>query len=703
MPDAWEDETGLLDPGRARALLERYGIALPLQQVVDAGAEPGALAVAARAIGFPLVLKAIAPSLVHKSDAGGVRLGLESVAAVAQAAATMRAEIPGLAGYLLQEQVAPGVELIVGCRRDETFGPVVLVGLGGVWVEVLQDVALRLAPVGVADARAMLDELRGAAVLHGLRGRPPVDRDALADIIVRVSRLAREQPEVRELDLNPVIAGPDGVLAVDARVVWGDAAAAQPPAAAGSAARRAVAVRRLLAPRSIAVVGASSDGAKPGGRLFRYLLKHGYPGRLYAVNPGAGEVLGHPAFPSVRELPETPDLACVMVPAASAPGVVAECGRRSIPAAVVYAAGFGEMSGGRPLQDELQAAARATGIHLCGPNTTGVVNVAAATCAAFGMAFEVERMPRGEIAFLTQSGALGGSLLSRTWADGIGFSHWVCAGNEADLTISDYLDALVDDPDARVIAIFMETLRDPTAFLTAARRARALGKPIVVYKTGESEVGRRAVQSHTGALAGDNRVYDAAFRACGIARVDNLQALVDAAVALAWQPLPRGRRVGVISASGGACSVIADECARHGLELPPLPAGTVERITEIVPPFGVSQNPVDVTIEITRNPGMIGQVAEIMLAEQSIDALVVLMTTNADPPALEVARGIVRAAGGSDKPVLLARVGAEFLAPASIACYRDARIPLVPMPDRVVRALRAMVDVAEASDPFPPS
>jgi acyl-CoA synthetase (NDP forming) len=313
------------------------------------------------------------------------------------------------------------------------------------------------------------------------------------------------------------------------------------------------------------------------------------------------------------------------------------------------------------------------------------------------MAFEVERMRPGEIAFLTQSGALGGSLLSRTWADGIGFSHWICAGNEADLTLSDYLDALVDDPDARVIAIFMETLRDPVAFLAAARRARQLGKPIVVYKTGESEVGRRAVRSHTGSLAGDNRVYAAAFRACGIARVDNLQALVDAAVALAWQPLPRGRRVGVISASGGACSVIADECARHGLELPLLPAGTVARIAQIVPPFGVSQNPVDVTIEITRNPGMIGQVAEIMLAEQTVDALVVLMTTNADPPALEVARGVARAAGGSDKPVLLARVGAEFLAPASIAYYRDARIPLVPMPDRVVRALRAMVDVSEGS------
>jgi acyl-CoA synthetase (NDP forming) len=555
----------------------------------------------------------------------------------------------------------------------------------------LQDVAVRLAPVTPGEARAMLGELRGAALLTGLRGQPAIDLDALVDLIVRVSHLAQDQPHLSELDLNPVIAGPTGLVAVDARVLWETSAGSQPGKQVVRDTRAAV--KRILDPASIAVVGASSNATKPGGRLFHYLLKHGYKGSLVAVNPGAHEIMGRPSYPSLAHLPEVPDLVCIMVPAEAAADVLTSVRSAGRSSAIVYTAGFGETgTEGQRRQDQLVEAARQAGVRFCGPNTAGVVNANAALCAAFGMAFEVERMPQGNIAFLTQSGALGGSLLSRAWATGIGFSHWVCTGNEADLTLSDYLQYLVDDHDASVIAIFMESMRDPAGFMDAARRARLLGKPIVVYKTGTSDVGQRAVQSHTGSLAGDDRIYDAAFRATGVARVHDLQALVDASIALAWQPRPRGRRVGVISASGGACSVIADECARHGLEIPLLEPATVARIAGIIPPFGTSQNPVDVTVEVTRNPEMIGQVTEILLAEATIDAVVVLLTTNADPPALAVAQAVAQAVAGTDKPVLVTRVGAEFLAPASVAFYREARMPLFSMPDRAVKALRAMVD-----------
>ena len=459
------------------------------------------------------------------------------------------------------------------------------------------------------------------------------------------------------------------------------------------ASRTVGAVGRMLSPRSIVVVGASETPGSQGGRLFRYLIKHGFPGPLYAVNPRASEVMGRPCFPSVADLPETPDLACIMVPSGAVLDVVAECGRKGIGAAVVYTAGFAETGEqGQQEQAALVETARGYGVRLCGPNTAGLVNAGTATCAAFGMAFEVERMPPGSIAFLTQSGALGSSLLSRSWAQGIGFSHWICAGNEADLTLGEYLLYLADDPATRVIAIFMESVRDPAAFLEACRRARANGKPIVVYKTGASAVGQRAVRSHTAALAGDDRVYAAVFRRYGVVRVHDLQALIDAAVALSWQPPPRGNRVAVISASGGACSVIADECARYGLELPLLPARTVEEIARIIPPFGVAQNPIDVTMQITANPGMIGQAAELLLREDDVDALIVMLTTNAGAAALEVAKGVVGAARGSDKPVLVARVGAEFLAPESVAYYQEQQIPLFPMPDRVVKALKALVD-----------
>jgi acyl-CoA synthetase (NDP forming) len=675
----------LLDTATVHDLLCRYRIPTVPQRIVTTA---DAAEKAAEEIGFPVALKAVAPDLAHKSDAGGVHLHLRTPQAVMDAAREMAGRIPPLTGFLVQSMAAPGLELIVGARRDPVFGPVVLVGLGGVWVEALGDVALRLAPVDRTEAEAMLAELRGARLLDGFRGALPVDRGALAEIIVAVSRLIVAEPDVVELDLNPVIARADGALVVDARMLRGTI-----PSAPASVSASTEAVRRVLNPRSIVVVGASTSRAKQGGRLFHYLIKHGFPGPLYAVNPNATEVMGKPSFPSVAALPETPDLACIMVPADAVPGVLEECGAKGIRSVVIYTAGFAETGAtGRASQERLLAIAQSHGMRLCGPNTAGVVNVQAQTCAAFGMAFEAERMPPGEIAFLTQSGALGSSLLSRAWAEGIGFSHWICTGNEADLTLSDYLDALVDDPATRVIAVFMETVRDPARFVAACKRAREKRKPVVVYKTGVSAVGQRAVQSHTASLAGDDAVYAAVFRATGVVRVHDLQGLVDAAVALAWQPLPRGNRLAVISASGGACSVIADECARHGLILPLLPETTERRVRDLIPAFGASQNPIDVTMEITVNPAMVGNVAEVVLAEECIDALVVLMTTNADPPALEVTRGVVRAAAASDKPVIVARVGAEFLAPDSVAYYRSSRIPLFPMPDRAVRALKAMVD-----------
>ncbi|HET9017504.1 MAG TPA: acetate--CoA ligase family protein [Thermomicrobiaceae bacterium] len=678
-------EPAMLDPAAATELLRGYGIVALPERVVQTAAEAG---VAAAELGFPVALKAMAPGLVHKSDVGAVRLGLTHGAEVEAVAAEMAGRIPDLSGFLVQSMAPAGLELFVGARRDPTFGPLVLAGLGGIWIEALGDVVARLAPVDRAEALAMLAELRGSRILDGYRGAPPVDREALADVVVAVGRLMQERPDLVEVDLNPTLAGPAGAVVVDASLLVGPTPAPQPRPASSTEA-----IRRLLNPASIVVVGASPTRAKQGGRLFHYLLKHGFSGPLYAVNPHATEVMGRPCYPSVSDLPEAPDLACIMVPGEAVPGVLEECGAKGIRSAVIYTAGFAEVGDeGRARQDELLAIVRRHDMRLCGPNTSGVVNAAASTCAAFGMAFEVERMPAGEIAFLTQSGALGSSLLSRSWEQGIGFSHWVCAGNEADLTVSDYLMALVEEPAARVVAVFMESLRDPDGFADGCRRARALGKPVVVYKTGASEAGRRAVLSHTASLAGDDAAYDAFFRAHGVVRVHDLQGLVDAAQTLAWQPAPRGPRIGVVSASGGACSVVADECARHGLTLPPLSVEAERRIRAIIPPFGVSRNPVDVTMQITVDPGMVGAIVEVMLAEEAIDALLVLMTTNADPPALEVARGVARAAAGATKPVIVTRVGADFLAPQSVPFYRASRLPLFPMPDRAVRALRAMVD-----------
>jgi acyl-CoA synthetase (NDP forming) len=315
------------------------------------------------------------------------------------------------------------------------------------------------------------------------------------------------------------------------------------------------------------------------------------------------------------------------------------------------------------------------------------------------MAFGAPDPPRGGIGFVTQSGALGSALMSRCWEDGIGFATWVCAGTEMDLTVADYLIALVDDPTVAVIAMFLEAVRDPARFRESCAHARAAGKPVVVFKTGYSAEGQRAVQSHTAAIAGDAIVYDAALRQFGVVQARTLQGLVDTAAALAWQPPPRGRRMGVVSASGGACSVIADLAHDAGLEVPRLSDSDRAQVGAIVPAYASSENPIDVTMEITTRPTMVAEVAEVLVASPTVDALVVLLTTNADPPATVVAEGVARVSATSDKPILVVRVGADFLAPRALEVYRQSHIPVFPMPERAIAALRGMWDWHRAQTP----
>lgn len=677
------------------ALLNEYGIPAPRQRFAATADEAAAIQAE---YGVPVALKVVADGVVHKSDISGVKLNLAGCEAVKQAFAELQDALATHApeavfrGALVQEMAAPGQEVIVGIKRDPVFGPAVVVGLGGVWVELVRDSALRLTPITEEKARQMIAELRAAPLLTGYRGRPPADVDALVDILVKVGRLAVERPEIEEMDLNPVVVAPKGggAVAVDARIL-----VSPRPAAAAEVRDLSSPVRQLMNPRSIAVVGASANRKKSGGRLLHYLRKHGYEGRIYPVNPKETEIGGLTCYPSIGALPEAVDLACIMIPDKAVPDAIAECGAKGIRTAIVYTSGFSETGAeGKARQEEMMANARRYGVHICGPNTVGTVNSIARTTTAFGMAFEAETVPTGDISFVTQSGALGGSLLSRMWAQGIGFARWICTGNEADLTLADYLLYLADDPATKVIALFLESIRDPATFRLACERARANGKAIVAYKTGISEVGHRAVASHTGSLAGDDAVYEAFFRECGVVRVPDLQALADAAVVLSWQPLPAGRRVAVVSTSGGACSVIADECEKYGIEIPLLREETRAKIDQIIPPFGASQNPVDITMQVTVNPEMFGSVLDSLLEEPQIDVLLMMLTTNADPPAVEVAKGIVRAARKVSKPVVVARTGAEFLAPQSLAYYQEHRIPVFPMPDRAVKALKAAIDAS---------
>jgi acyl-CoA synthetase (NDP forming) len=453
----------------------------------------------------------------------------------------------------------------------------------------------------------------------------------------------------------------------------------------------------LFRARSIAVVGASegltSTGApKMGTAALRHLLEHRYGGRIFPVNRRGGRLMGLEVCTSVRALPVPVDLALVLVPAAACLATIDDCVAAGVKSAVVFASGFAE-AGEHGLQAELVRRARAGGMRLVGPNTAGIVNVGDDMVASISMACEIKPFRKGPIAFVTQSGALGGSMLARGMDDGIGFHSWVSTGNEADIELSEYVDYLLDQPEVRVIALFVEGVRDAKRFVATARKAARLGKPIVAYKTGRSEIAAAAAASHTGALAGSDRIFEAVCRQFGIVRVDDVAMLFPVAQTFArlGSKLPRGPRMAVISASGGICGVGADECARCGLDLPPLAEETKRRMGEFTPPFASLTNPIDVTGHIRSFATGYQDTVRAALAEPYVDGALLLVTMASEPRASFYGREIPALASQADKPIIVAWTGALSLAQIGYPMLAASDVPVFLSVRQAVEAMAALV------------
>jgi acetate---CoA ligase (ADP-forming) len=355
----------------------------------------------------------------------------------------------------------------------------------------------------------------------------------------------------------------------------------------------------FFAPRSIALVGASDTS---GWARFIVAASNavGYSGPLQPVHPKHQKVFGRPAVPSLRDLPEPADLAFILAPTAAVMGVVDDAAAAGIRNVVVLASGYREAgSGGRDLEDELVASAAAHGIVLLGPNCLGFLNTAA-SAAPFALTVPLP-LTRGPVGIALQSGALSSALLAFARSQAIGVSTVASLGNEAMITTADVLDYLVEDEPTKVICLFLEEISDPAAFSAAARRADLAGKPIVALKVGASPAGQEAALAHTGAVAGDDAVVDAVLRQLNIIRVASIEELLTTAALLGYQRVPRGRRMGVLTASGGACDIIADRASAQGIEIPPFAAATTEAISAHLPSFAAARNPLDVTGYVLAN------------------------------------------------------------------------------------------------------
>lgn len=363
----------------------------------------------------------------------------------------------------------------------------------------------------------------------------------------------------------------------------------------------------LLAPRSVAVIGASDREGNLGGLCVGFLGKFGYAGAVWPVNAGRSEVAGRRCYPSLSALPATPDLAVIAVPAESVTAVVRACVDAGVPAAVVWAGGFAETDdAGRARQRDLEAACRGSAIKLCGPNCIGIINTSIGMTASFSsLMTELDHFNPGAVSIVSQSGGIAVTSHARAQELGLGFRLTISCGNEATLGIPDFIDALVEDEGTRVIAVYTEGLGDPQAFAAALAKARARAKPVVVLKGGATETAGRAALAHTGKLAGLDRTYDAIFREFAAIRVFSTEEMLDVCLHLAaLRPgtLPRGNRVLLSSFGGGSGVIGTDQCAREGLVVPPLEPALRRRLEPILTPLASSMNPIDLTPGSVTNP-----------------------------------------------------------------------------------------------------
>jgi acetate---CoA ligase (ADP-forming) len=443
----------------------------------------------------------------------------------------------------------------------------------------------------------------------------------------------------------------------------------------------------LFNPRSVAVLGASADPSKLTGRPVDYLKRHGFTGAIYPVNPRYQEIAGLPCYPSVSALPAPPDVGLVLLGSDRVVDAVRDLARAGTAAAIVLASGFGEAGAeGQRRQRELKQAVGA--MRLLGPNTIGLVNVTDRIMLSASGAMELAEFPIGSIALVSQSGGILGSLLSRGAARGIGFSKLIATGNEADIEVSDCLEYLLDDPATHVIALYLEGLRAPERFRAAATRAARVGKPIVAFKVGRSEAGMRSAVSHTGALAGADALYDALFNQLRVIRATTFADLLDIPAALAPRRALGGRRLAIVTSTGGAATLVADSAGLAGFEMPAPDGATARALIALdLPDAVLDRNPIDVTLAGLRLD-VLRTVINTLLASPTYDALIVIVGASGIGQPDLVARPVIEAAQTTDKP-LIVYVSPE--APRIVQHLNRNGVPAFAAPESCAAALAALL------------
>jgi acyl-CoA synthetase (NDP forming)/RimJ/RimL family protein N-acetyltransferase len=546
-------------------------------------------------------------------------------------------------------------------------------GLGGVFVEVLRDVSFRILPITEKDAAEMINDIRGSDILKGYRGQA-VDLESLKKLLLKISRLVVENPEIQELDLNPLFLYRDGYVTVDALMFVSEPALPEKVSPTG-----AESLRDFFYPASIAVIGASDVKGKLGYNVFWNLVNHDFPGKLYPINPGKDSVMGVRAYKSIRDVEGPVDLAIVIVPAKAAEAAIADCAAKGVRFVVVEAAGFAESGAeGKAAQARIEKIIRENGLRVLGPNCSGVINTHHNMVQSIGL---LEGLKKGNVGMVAQAGVYAAGILTGL-SNVLDFGIVATIGNKMDINETDILEYLSDDDHISTIVMYMEDIRSGKRFVDVASRA-AVRKPVIVLKSGRTEAGKKAVSSHTASLAGNDEVNSAAFKQCGVIRARDNEHLFALARAFSKQPVPKGNGTLVITYTGSLGVAATDMLYLSGMRLAALEPYFQQRLKNALPDYANVGNPIDCSFSMT--PEQVKNLIEIGVESNDVQNFIVVIQGEILGSFVDVMKSI----DYKDKPVLAVVACKEFMI-GDVVKMEQAGIPVYSTAEMAAEVLGQM-------------
>jgi len=666
------DGSKVITEESAKKILEQYDISVPDYSLVTSSEEAAAKS---RQLGFPLVLKIVSQDILHKTDVGGVKIGLRSEQEVMKAFEEMYFRLKEkhhVKGVLLEKMVPQGVEVIIGLQKDAQFGPCIMVGLGGIYTEIFKDVSFRVLPINKNDAYEMLENLKGKAILKGFRGSKPIDLDMLATAITKIAQLGTDLAgKYESVDFNPVVVYPDSYYVVDAKIILNDAVPNDP---ISKAVPDSSFIDLFFNAKSVALIGASPERGKIGNSVLESLVKHEYKGKVYPVNAkGYPEIMGQKAYKSLSDIPDPVDVVIVTVDLRFVPELLKECGRKNVHNMVVISGGGKELGGERAqIEKQIQDISKELKIRIIGPNCIGIFNGENRLDCAFQGHARMLRPKKGNVAFLSQSGTVGIAFMETS--DSFGLSKMISYGNRSDVDEADMIQYLAEDPKTEVIGLYVEGLGDGRKFMNAARTViMNYKKPIVVFKNGRSIRGAKQAASHTGSLGGSFAVISGALAQAGIVSVDSYEELTGSLKALTWQPLPKGNRVAMVTNGAGPIIAAIDNFERLELQLAQISQEVLKSFKEHYPATYVIGNPCDVTGSASADDYEFA--IRSFMEDPNVDIIMPWFVFQDDPLEEKIVEVLANFQKQKKKPLLVGAMGGPFTLSIS-AKIEESNVPV---------------------------